>query len=133
MSVVSNHAIVINGNCHGKQFSTLIPASNTVNPTGDSATIALQKPTLPSDQTQNIETQPNGNNDSELYGQGGIQNGEHSLAAEAGGSDEDAPCIDIIINNVVCSFSTRCYLNLKKIATEGIHVEYRRENGVSYK
>lgn len=43
---------------------------------------------------------------------------------------EEDPIIDIIINNVVCSFSTRCHLNLKKIAMEGLHVEYRRENGM---
>lgn len=46
-------------------------------------------------------------------------------------SEDDQPIVDIIINNVVCSFNTRCHLNLKKIAMEGMHVEYRRENGVS--
>ena len=39
--------------------------------------------------------------------------------------------IDIVINNVVCTFTTKCHLNLKRIAMEGVHVEYRRENGVS--
>lgn len=46
-------------------------------------------------------------------------------------SPVEAPIIDIIINNVVCSFSTRCHLNLKKIAREGMHVIYKPENGVS--
>ncbi|XP_046745672.1 TATA box-binding protein-like 1 [Diprion similis] len=42
----------------------------------------------------------------------------------------EAPEIDIVINNVVCSFSVRCHLNLRKIALEGSNVEYRRENGM---
>ena len=42
----------------------------------------------------------------------------------------DSHVIDICINNVVCSYSTKCHLNLKRIATEGLHVEYKKENGV---
>ncbi|XP_055524272.1 TATA-box-binding protein-like [Wyeomyia smithii] len=38
--------------------------------------------------------------------------------------------IDIIINNVVCSFSVRCHLNLRDIALKGFNVEFRRENGM---
>lgn len=38
--------------------------------------------------------------------------------------------IDIVINNVVCSFSVRCHLNLRQIALNGTNVEFRRENGV---
>ena len=38
--------------------------------------------------------------------------------------------VDIVINNVVCSFSVRCHLNLKEIALNGSNVEYRRENGM---
>ncbi len=38
--------------------------------------------------------------------------------------------LDVYVNNVVCSYSTKCHLNLRKIATEGMHVEYKRENGV---
>ena len=45
-------------------------------------------------------------------------------------AQEQAPTINIVINNVVCTFATRCHLNLKKIATEGANVIYRRENGV---
>ena len=33
--------------------------------------------------------------------------------------------MDIFINNVVCSFSVRCHLNLKEIALTGSNVEYR--------
>ncbi|XP_028129374.1 TATA box-binding protein-like 1 [Diabrotica virgifera virgifera] len=38
--------------------------------------------------------------------------------------------IDIVINNVVCSFSVRCHLNLREIALSGANVEYRKENGM---
>ena len=43
-------------------------------------------------------------------------------------SCEAKPCffqVDIVINNVVCSFSVRCHLNLKEIAMNGSNVEYR--------
>lgn len=43
---------------------------------------------------------------------------------------EDQAEVDIVINNVVCSFSVRCHLNLKEIAMNGSNVEYRRENGM---
>lgn len=44
--------------------------------------------------------------------------------------EDDVPLIDIYINNVVCTFSTRCHLDLSRIAREGKHVEYKRQNGV---
>lgn len=44
--------------------------------------------------------------------------------------EEIQPEIDIVINNVVCSFSVRCHLNLREIALNGMNVEYRRENGM---
>ncbi|KAF5295440.1 hypothetical protein FQA39_LY13101 [Lamprigera yunnana] len=43
---------------------------------------------------------------------------------------EAEPEIDIVINNVVSSFSVRCHLNLREIALSGMNVEYRRENGM---
>jgi hypothetical protein len=43
----------------------------------------------------------------------------------------DEPEVDIVINNVVCSFNVRCHLNLRDIALRGHNVEYRKENGVS--
>uniref|UniRef100_A0A182RCF2 TATA box-binding protein-like 1 n=1 Tax=Anopheles funestus TaxID=62324 RepID=A0A182RCF2_ANOFN len=49
------------------------------------------------------------------------------------GEEQDAepePEIDIVINNVVCSFSVRCHLNLHDIALNGDNVEFRRENGM---
>jgi TATA-box binding protein (TBP) (component of TFIID and TFIIIB) len=39
---------------------------------------------------------------------------------------------EFTVNNVVCAYSTRCHLNLRKIAKEGMHVEYRKENGVIF-
>ena len=65
-----------------------------------------------------------------------LHNGHNVTVGQANGSgdtpqNEESPEIDIIINNVVCTFSVRCHLNLKKIAMEGCHVEYKRENGVS--
>ncbi|KYN03795.1 TATA box-binding protein-like protein 1 [Cyphomyrmex costatus] len=42
----------------------------------------------------------------------------------------EEPELDIVINNVVCSFSVRCHLNLREIALNGSNVEYRRENGM---
>lgn len=45
-------------------------------------------------------------------------------------ADGDEPEIDIVINNVVCSFAVRCHLNLREIALSGHNVEYRRENGM---
>lgn len=45
-------------------------------------------------------------------------------------TDEAGPEIDIMINNVVCSFSVRCHLNLRQIALQGTNVEYRKENGM---
>jgi len=46
-------------------------------------------------------------------------------------ADEEEPEVDIVINNVVCSFHTRCHLNLRRLATEGMNVIYKRDQGVS--
>lgn len=43
---------------------------------------------------------------------------------------EPEPEIDIVINNVVCSFGVRCHLNLREIALNACNVEYKRENGM---
>lgn len=51
-------------------------------------------------------------------------------AAAAGSEADSSPVIDIVINNVVCSFSVRCHLNLRQIALTASNVEYRRENGM---
>ncbi|XP_026322494.1 TATA box-binding protein-like protein 1 isoform X2 [Hyposmocoma kahamanoa] len=54
--------------------------------------------------------------------------GEVSARTEV--EEEDTPEIDIMINNVVCSFSVKCHLNLRQIALNGVNVEFRRENGM---
>jgi Transcription factor TFIID (or TATA-binding protein, TBP) len=53
-------------------------------------------------------------------------------AGDASYSDiaADEPVIDIVISNVVCTFNTKCHLNLKRLATEGMNVVYKREQGV---
>ncbi|KAJ2953857.1 hypothetical protein O0L34_g1487 [Tuta absoluta] len=51
-------------------------------------------------------------------------------ADPAAAEEEDTPEIDIMINNVVCSFSVKCHLNLRQIALNGVNVEFRRENGM---
>lgn len=53
---------------------------------------------------------------------------EEATETETG---EPTPEIDIVISNVVCSFSVRCHLNLREIALKGSNVEYKREHGVS--
>lgn len=55
--------------------------------------------------------------------------GDGGGAAAENGQD-DGPTIDIIINNVVASYSTRCHLDLRRIAMDGKHVEYKREHGM---
>jgi len=54
-------------------------------------------------------------------------NGDSEKIEENG---QDKPELDIVINNVVCSFNVRCHLNLRDIALRGINVEYRKENGM---
>ncbi|XP_060666722.1 uncharacterized protein LOC132798768 [Drosophila nasuta] len=46
------------------------------------------------------------------------------------GDDDGKAELDIVINNVVCSFSVKCHLNLHDIALTGVNVEYRRENSM---
>ncbi|KAK7079133.1 TATA box-binding protein-like protein 1, partial [Halocaridina rubra] len=57
-----------------------------------------------------------------------VHDGTSSDPADVG---DDEPVIDIIINNVVCSFSVGCHLELRQIARCAHNVEYRRESGVS--
>lgn len=77
-------------------------------------------------------------NDSELEGNLVIDTEQEPSAevsvVQSGDVEEesDEPEIDIVINNVVCSFSVKCHLNLRQIALNGFNVEYRRENGVSF-
>lgn len=50
-----------------------------------------------------------------------------SLPAPEAAAEQE---LDIVINNVVCSFSLGCHLNLRTIALNGHNVEYRRESGM---
>ncbi|KAH8387627.1 hypothetical protein KR093_008309 [Drosophila rubida] len=64
-------------------------------------------------------------------GEGGPQQEPLALVLGKSSTDSDAePELDIVINNVVCSFSVRCHLKLRDIALNGSNVEYRRENGM---
>lgn len=67
----------------------------------------------------------NGNNTQLLH-----HSNLETLNTEEKNGQSSEPEIDIVINNVVCSFSVRCHLNLRQIALNGINVEYRRENGM---
>ena len=58
----------------------------------------------------------------------GVNGGEGGDGGEQ--SQEEQKEVDIVINNVVGSFSVKCHLNLRDIALRGHNVEYRRENGV---
>lgn len=58
------------------------------------------------------------------------QSNENTNEMNVDEETEPEPEIDIVINNVVCSFSVRCHLNLREIALNGKNVEFRRENGM---
>ncbi|RWS26027.1 TATA box-binding-like protein 1 [Leptotrombidium deliense] len=68
----------------------------------------------------------------EYNGNNHLSEGTSDLKSESNGeeADEETPEVDININNVVCSFSTRCHLNLRQIAMNGAHVVYKREQGM---
>nr|XP_053627377.1 TATA box-binding protein-like 1 [Cherax quadricarinatus] len=55
---------------------------------------------------------------------------KEEMKVEGEVADDIDPVIDIMINNVVSSFSVACHLDLRKIAREGNNVEFRRENGM---
>ncbi|XP_072018034.1 LOW QUALITY PROTEIN: TATA box-binding protein-like 1 [Amphiura filiformis] len=65
----------------------------------------------------------------------GVMNPEQAGLAALGtesskaAGDDASPSVDIFINNVVCTFSVRCHLNLHRIGMDGHNVEYRREYG----
>lgn len=70
-----------------------------------------------------------------LNGYGTVHNQDEIAAKELSTTTTtttvvEEPEIDIVINNVVCSFSVRCHLNLREIALNGTNVEYRKENGM---
>ena len=57
---------------------------------------------------------------------------EPEVSPETKAEEEpEEPSVDIVINNVVGSFSVGCHLDLREIARVGKHVEYKKENAVS--
>ncbi|XP_074642070.1 TATA box-binding protein-like 1 [Tubulanus polymorphus] len=60
----------------------------------------------------------------------GQENSESQQQLAETQQTDEGPVIDIVVNNVVCSFATRCHLDLKTIALEGANVEYKRQNGM---
>ena len=60
----------------------------------------------------------------------GSNNAEFKQELPDSNPEEDQKEVDIVINNVVCSFNVRCHLNLREIALRGLNVEYRKENGM---
>ncbi|SPP84892.1 uncharacterized protein LOC117587117 isoform X1 [Drosophila guanche] len=59
-----------------------------------------------------------------------VADGPLALLSNQQPTESDDPELDIVINNVVCTFSVRCHLKLRDIALRGSNVEYRRENGM---
>ncbi|XP_034658906.1 uncharacterized protein LOC117895392 isoform X1 [Drosophila subobscura] len=59
-----------------------------------------------------------------------VADGPLALLSNQQPAESDDPELDIVINNVVCTFSVRCHLKLRDIALRGSNVEYRRENGM---
>ncbi|XP_014222902.1 TATA box-binding protein-like protein 1 [Trichogramma pretiosum] len=77
----------------------------------------------------------NGLNHNDNHSDGLVENGAQGMNEMYHGymspsAVDDSPELDIIISNVVCSFSVKCHLNLREIALNGSNVEYRRENGL---
>jgi hypothetical protein len=84
-------------------------------------------------QNNGIESLANGNINHVEVNEEHVEPSDVTTNSSADGiisSEAEPPEIDIVINNVVCSFSVRCHLNLRQIALNGANVEYRRENGV---
>ncbi|XP_053664087.1 TATA-box-binding protein-like [Anopheles marshallii] len=109
-SINSHHEMdSLHGDLHNVDERELMGSSG--NPDGSAVC-----PILPTEQTERSETK------TELM----------PAVVEAGEEQdpEPEPEIDIVINNVVCSFSVRCHLNLHDIALNGDNVEFRRENGM---
>ena len=84
-------------------------------------------------QNNGIESLNNGNINHVEVNEAHIESSDITTNSSTAGetpTEVEPPEIDIVINNVVCTFSVRCHLNLRQIALNGTNVEYRRENGV---
>ncbi|KAL1490497.1 hypothetical protein ABEB36_013181 [Hypothenemus hampei] len=107
------------------------------------ATATVQKTTLKSLPNGNGLVHPNLNGFNSMIPQSDYEANELAIKEEPVISIEqdtednngepletEEPELDIMISNVVCSFSVRCHLNLREIALKGTNVEYRKENGM---
>lgn len=72
----------------------------------------------------------NNNNNTYNTNLNNLNNGLDNVVDDKEMIEEETPEVDINISNVVCNFSTRCHLNLRQIAMNGVNVEYKREQGV---
>ena len=77
------------------------------------------------------------NNNNNNSSENGASNGSRPIHEEEEDEDnaeetssEVVPEVDIHITNVVCTFSTKCHLNLRSIATNGSNVIFKREQGM---
>ncbi|CAG5119067.1 unnamed protein product [Candidula unifasciata] len=120
MSLISNSSLS-NNDMHSQQHGNSLPtvSADDTHSLDQADTKSSLPPSTDMDQYMNSYHVATDSNNSAV-----VHNGS------AADDDDDAPVIDIMINNVVSTFNTRCYLNLKKIAMEGVHVEYKRENGM---
>lgn len=109
---------------HTTTTSSIVGAVNPERPPGGCPDGLDQKPATATATTddQDRDIKP----DVDSKDQIGPADGVVAAAAD----EEPEPEIDIVINNVVCSFSVRCHLNLRDIAQKGFNVEFRRENGM---
>ncbi|XP_068141426.1 LOW QUALITY PROTEIN: uncharacterized protein Trf2 [Drosophila tropicalis] len=88
--------------------------NSTGNGDGEAGTVIKEEPLSSDKQPQQLQSSPL----------------ELTAGAKPTEETEAEPELDIVINNVVCSFSVRCHLKLREIALHGANVEYRRENGM---
>jgi len=95
-----------------------------------SSAAAIQK--QPYDPAAGMNSQhTNGTSGRPAAGENGGGGHSNAVAVAKEEPEEEAePEVDIVINNVVCSFNVRCHLNLRDIALRGLNVEYRKENGM---
>lgn len=122
---------------HQQQLQT-VSESQTANNTTTSATSVGVNPERPPGTADGRGTEPNqtpatattDEDDQHHHNQDGVVVDSKDQIGPAGADEEPEPEIDIVINNVVCSFSVRCHLNLRDIAQKGFNVEFRRENGM---
>lgn len=68
--------------------------------------------------------------DSSEVGSSGIGDNPSGSGESGAREQEESPEVNVAINNVVCTFSTRCHLNLRHIALNGYNVELKKAQGM---